>query len=113
MAAPLQDNRRIAKNTLSLYIRMFFVLVVNLYLLRVLLQTLGVIDYGTYTIVIGFVTMFGFFNTTLSSTIQRYYNYAGTQDGERGLQQVFSNSFYIHVLLAIVVLILLETGGLW
>lgn len=113
MAASLQDNRRIAKNTLSLYIRMFFVLVVNLYLLRVLLQTLGVIDYGTYTIVIGFVTMFGFFNTTLSSTIQRYYNYAGTQDGERGLQKVFSNSFYIHILLAIVVLVLLETGGLW
>ncbi len=113
MAASLQDNRRIARNTLNLYIRMFFVLVVNLYLLRVLLQTLGVDDYGTYTIVIGFVTLFGFFNTTLSSTIQRYYNYAGTKDGERGLQQVFSNGFYIHVLLAVVVLILLETGGLW
>ncbi len=113
MAAPLQDNRRIAKNTLNLYIRMFFVLVVNLYLMRVLLHTLGITDYGTYTIVIGFVTLFGFFNTTLSSTIQRYYNYAGTKDGERGLQQVFSNGFYIHVLLAVVVLILLETGGLW
>ena len=113
MATSLQDNRRIAKNTLSLYIRMFFVLVVNLYMLRVLLHILGVVDYGTYTIVMGFVTLFGFFNTTLSSTVQRYYNYAGTQDGEKGLQQVFSNGFYIHVLLAVVVLILLETFGLW
>lgn len=113
MPVSLQDNRRIAKNTLSLYIRMFFVLVVNLYLVRVLLQILGDIDFGTYTIVIGFVALLGFFNTTLSSTIQRFYNYAGTKDGERGIQQVFSNGLYIHIILAVVVLILLETGGLW
>ena len=113
MAAPLQDNRRIARNTLYLYIRMFLVLVVNLYISRVLLHTLNVVDYGTFTVVAGFVTLFGFFNATLSSTMQRYYNYAGTQDGERGLQQVFSNGFFIHVLLAVVVLILLETFGLW
>lgn len=113
MPISLQDNRRIAKNTLSLYIRMFFVLVVNLCLVRVLIHILGDIDFGTYTIVIGFVTLFGFFNTTLSATLQRYYNYAGTKNGERGIQQVFSNGFYIHIILALVVLLLLETGGLW
>lgn len=107
------NNKRIAKNTLYLYIRMLFVLLVNLYMSRVLLGTLNVTDYGTYVVVAGFVTLFGFFNTTLSSTMQRYYNYAGTQYSEAGLQEVFSTGCLIHLLVAVVTFAVLESFGVW
>lgn len=63
------DNNRIAKNTLLLFIRMLFVLIINLYTSRVILQSLGVTDYGVYNVVAGFVSMFGFLNATLSSSM--------------------------------------------
>lgn len=106
-------NKRIAKNTLYLYIRMFFVLIVNLYTSRVLLHALGVSDYGTFVVVGGFVTLFGFFNATLASTIQRYFNYEGTENNEDGVENIFSTGFRIHILIALVTIIALETIGLW
>ena len=74
------NNKRIAKNTAFLYIRMLFVLFVALYTSRVVLNTLGVEDFGVYNVVAGFVTLFGFFNATLSSSMQRFYNYEGIND---------------------------------
>lgn len=113
MSTTANSNKRIAKNTLYLYIRMFLVLIINLYISRALLQALGVSDYGTYVVVAGFVTLFGFFNATLASTMQRYYNYAGTQRGEEGLQEVFSTGCVIHLIIAGVTLIVLESFGVW
>lgn len=92
---------------------MLFVLVVNLYISRALLETLGVSDYGTYVVVAGFVTLFGFFNATLASTMQRYYNYLGTKDKEEGLGKVFSTGIYIHFLIAFIIVLALETFGVW
>ena len=83
------SNKRIAKNTAFLYVRMLFVLLVNLYVSRVLLDALGVTDYGIYVVVTGFVTLFGFVNATLASTMQRYYNYTGTQDAVNGIRNVY------------------------
>lgn len=108
-----QNNRRIAKNTSFLYIRMLFVLVINLYISRALLDNLGVSDYGTYVVVAGFVTMFGFFNATLSSTMQRYYNYIGTKGKQEGLKNVFSTGIYIHLTIAFIIVLALETFGVW
>jgi O-antigen/teichoic acid export membrane protein len=107
------SNKRIAKNTAFLYVRMLFVLLVNLYVSRVLLDALGVTDYGIYVVVTGFVTLFGFVNATLASTMQRYYNYTGTQDAVNGIRNVYSTGCYIHVLIALVALLLMETVGLW
>lgn len=107
------NNKRIAKNTAYLYARMFFVLVVSLYTSRVVLNTLGVSDYGVYNVVAGFVTMFGFLNATLSASMSRFYNFEGGQRGEEGVRNVYTAGFYIQILLSIVVLILLETFGLW
>lgn len=92
---------------------MLLVLVVNLYISRVLLETLGISDYGTYVVVAGFVTLFGFFNATLASTMQRYYNYLGTKNQKEGLEKVFSTGFYIHVFIALIIIIALETFGVW
>lgn len=107
------DNKRIAKNTIFLYIRMFFVLIVSLYTSRVVLNTLGVSDYGVYNVVGGFVSLFGFLNSTLSSSMSRFFNFEGGQRGEDGVRDVYTAGFWIHVILAVVVLIILETFGLW
>jgi len=107
------NNNRIAKNTFFLYVRMFFVLVVSLYTSRVVLHTLGVSDFGVYSVVGGFVSLFGFLNSTLSSSMSRFFNYEGGQRGEKGVRDVYTAGFWIHVLLAVVVLLLLETFGLW
>lgn len=107
------NNKRIARNTLFLYIRMFFVLIVSLYTSRVVLNTLGVSDFGVYNVVGGFVSLFGFLNATLSASMQRFFNFEGGQRGEEGARDVYTAGFWIHVLLSVVVLILLETFGLW
>ena len=65
-----ENNKRIAKNTLFLYFRMMFIIIVSLYTSRVILKTLGIEDYGIYNVVGGFVSMFGFLNTAMSATTQ-------------------------------------------
>lgn len=107
------SNHRIAKNTFYLYIRMIFVLVVSLYTSRVVLRTLGVMDYGVYNVVAGFVSMFSFLNTSLTGAVQRFYNFEGAKNGEAGIQKVYETSFYIQLLFSIAVLLVLETVGLW
>lgn len=107
------NNQRIARNTVFLYVRMFFVLIVSLYTSRVVLNTLGVSDFGVYTVVGGFVSLFGFLNATLSSSMSRFYNYEGGQRGDEGVSEVYTSGFWIHILLTVVILILLETFGLW
>lgn len=92
---------------------MFFVLLVSLYTSRVVLNVLGVSDYGVYNVVAGFVTLFSFLNSTLSASMQRFYNYEGGRRGNTGLKDVYYTGFYIHVLLAIVVFLLLESFGIW
>lgn len=106
-------NKRIAKNTLFLYIRMFLVLVVSLYTSRVVLKTLGIEDYGIYNTVAGFVSMFVFLNSTLSSSVQRFYNFEGTKLGREGYEKVYTTGIAIHVILIIILLFVLESFGLW
>ena len=107
------SNKRIAKNTLFLYVRMFIVLIVSLYTSRVVLNVLGVSDYGVNNVVAGFVTLFSFLNGTLSAAISRYYNYEGGRDGDDGFTRVYSVSIRVQAVLASAVFILLETFGLW
>ena len=113
MSNNTSNNTRLAKNTLFLYLRMFIVLVVSLYTSREVLHVLGVEDYGIYNVVAGFVSLFGFLNTTLASSIQRYYNYEGTKNGSRGYNKVYSTSIQIQFLLSIIILLLLESFGVW
>lgn len=107
------NNKRIAKNTFFLYIRMFFTLIVSLYTSRVVLQNLGIIDYGVYSTVAGFVSMFAFLNSTLSASMQRFYNFEGAKHGDDGYRKVYSAGILIHFIVMLIMLILLETFGLW
>ena len=107
------NNKTIAKNTAFLYIRMIVVLLVSLYTTRVVLRVLGVVDYGVYNVVGGFVSMFGFLNTSLVGATQRYYNFETSRNGIEGLRKVYTASLVIQSLLALVILFLLETFGIW
>ena len=107
------NNKRIAKNTLLLYVRMLFILAVTLYMSRITLNILGVDDYGIYNVVGGVVAMFGFINGSMSSATQRYITFALGKGDEWQLQKVFSTTLQIHVLIAFIIVILSETIGLW
>ena len=113
MAVNNTSNKRIAKNALFLYGKMLFVLFVSIYTTRVVLNVLGIEDYGIYNVVCGFVAMFGFLNTSLSNGIQRFYNYEFAQNGEEGLKRVFQTSLLIQLCLAILIVVLVETIGIW
>lgn len=107
------NNKRIAKNTLLLYVRTLFIMLVTLYTSRVVLNTLGVTDYGIYNVVGGVVAMFGFINGSMSSATQRYITFALGRSDMENLQKVFSTALQIHVLIAVLIIILGETVGLW
>ena len=106
-------NKRIAKNSLFLSIRMVVVLCINLYTTRAVLALLGVEDYGIYNVVCGFVSMFTFLNVSMSSCIQRFFSYElGKNEGE-DLNSVFCMAMLIQLILAVIVIVLCESFGLW
>ncbi len=107
------NNKRIVKNTLVLYIRMLFMMGITLYTSRVILNTLGVEDYGIYNVVGGIVTMFGVVNSSMSSATQRYITFALGKDDKRTLSSVFCTSLQIHTLIAGITVMLGETIGVW
>lgn len=107
------NNKRIAKNTMFLYIRMLFIMAVNLFATRVILDKLGAQDYGLYNTVAGFIGMLGFLNATLSSGTSRFLTFdLGLGDNKR-LSNTFCTTFYSHLALALVMVIIMETLGLW
>ena len=107
------NNKRIAKNTLMLYVRMLFSMIVSLYTSRVVLQTLGVEDYGIFNVVGGVITMFTFINAAMVSSTQRYLNFELAKGNSQRLRSVFNTSLQIHGLIAIAIIVLGETLGLW
>lgn len=108
-----QNNKRIAKNTLLLYLRMFFIMAVTLFTSRVVLKTLGVVDFGIYNVVGGVVAMMGILNGAMSVSTQRYLTFELGKNDILKLRQVFSMCLTIFALLSLVVLVLAETIGLW
>lgn len=107
------NNKRIARNTLLLYFRMLLTMAISLYTSRVILNTLGVENYGIYNVVGGVVAMFGFINGSMSSATQRYITFALGKGDMKRLQTVFSTTLQIHTLIAFLTVILGETIGLW
>lgn len=107
------NNKRIAKNTLLLYFRMLITMLVSLYTSRVVLQTLGISDYGLYNVVGGVVTMFTFINGTLATGTQRFLTFELGANNKEKLHKVFNTAMALHELLALVLFLLVETVGLW
>lgn len=109
----MSDNKRIAKNTLFLYFRMFLTMSLGLYSSRLILEALGIIDYGIYGVVGGIVTMFSFFNSAMISATERYLAFDIGKKNYEGLKKTFNSVLIIHFFIAILILILAETIGLW
>ena len=107
------NNKRIAKNTLLLYLRLILTMGVGLFTSRVVLNTLGVEDYGVYNVVGGVVAMFTLFTGSLSAAISRFLTYELGKGNVHKLNVVFSTSVTIQLVLAIMVCLLAEIGGVW
>lgn len=107
------NSKRIAKNTLYLYLRMLLVMFVSLFTVRIVLNALGAEDYGISNVVGGFVTLFAFLSSTLNSASLRFFSYSIGQKNYRKLSEYFTMSFWCYVLLAFIIIVLAETIGLW
>lgn len=104
---------KILKNTLFLYVRQVLIVFVNLYALRIVLNTLGVDDYGIFTVVAGFVTLLSFLPGTMASATQRFFSFALGQQDQDKLNKTFSANWLLYGLICLVILAVLETLGLW
>lgn len=108
-----ENNKRIAKNTLLLFFRMLLTMSVTLYTSRVVLNVLGIEDYGIYNVVGGVIVMLGFLNNSLSGASSRFITFELGKGDIGNLKQIFSIILFIHFSLAIIILLLGETIGLW
>ncbi len=113
MANNVGNYKRIAKNTMMLYIRMIFVTLVSLYTFRVLLAALGQEDYGLYNVVGGIVTMLSFLTHTLTSASQRFYSYYLGQRNFEQMSKIYSSTMLLYGAVIVIIVILAETLGLW
>lgn len=107
------NNKRIAKNTIYLYLRMLVTIVIQFYTARVVLNTLGVEDFGIYNVVGGVIVLFAFLNNAMSSSSQRFLSYEIGRKDEGMVQETFNTCVYCHTIIALILVILSETIGLW
>lgn len=107
------NNKRIAKNTILLYIRMLFLMLVSLYTSRIVLKVLGVEDFGIYNVVGGLVSMFSILSGSLSASISRFITYELGLGNQDKLKRIFSSAVTIQLILSGIIIIVAETIGLW
>ena len=108
-----ENNKRLAKNTIALYLRMFFMTGISLYTSRVILQVLGVEDFGIYNVVGGIIALFGFLSAALSGASQRFIAHALGGKNVEKQQLVFCTINMVHYILAAIIFVVGETVGLW
>lgn len=107
------NNKRIAKNTLLLYVRMLFLMVVSLFTSRVILNTLGVEDFGIYNVVGGIVAMFTILSGSLTSAISRFLTFELGKGDKEKLKTIFSTSVNIQLGLSAIIVLIGEVVGIW
>lgn len=107
------SNKTIAQNTIFLYFRMMLTMIISLYTSRVILQVLGVDDYGIYQAVGGIVGFLSFVNNALSTGSSRFITFGLGEGNVERLKNIFSTTLIAHICLALIIAILAETAGLW
>lgn len=107
------NNKRIAKNTIIMYFRLFFNIFIQLYTVPIVLRTLGVSDYGLYNVVCGITAMFTFIGGSMASGVQRFFSFAIGKNDEVKLKNTFDTTIYIFICMAVVAFVLFEIIGLW
>lgn len=113
MSTNSEANKRIAKNTMLLYIRMGVMMIISFFTARITLEALGVVDYGINNVVGGLVSMFSLISSSLSSSVSRFITFGLGKGDKKELNTIFSTSVNIHIILAIIVVIAIETIGTW
>ena len=113
MSESSQNNKRIAKNTLVLYFRMIFMMAVSLFTSRVVLNTLGVEDYGINNVVGGVVAMFSVLSGSMSSSISRFITFELGKGDKKRLKTVFSTGINIQLGMSLIILLVAEAAGVW
>lgn len=113
MPESVENNKKIAKNALYLYARMFLSMGVSLFTSRVVLNTLGITDYGIWNVVAGIIVMFSFLNTSMVACTNRFLSFELGKKDFCKLQKIFSTALNIHILISVIIIILGETIGLW
>lgn len=108
----IRNTKNIAKNTIFLYLRSIIVMAVGIYTSRVVLQTLGVDDYGVYNVIGGFVAMFSILSASLVNASQRFISYEMGK-AKPQTNRIFCGTLSIHLLLALIVFVAFETFGIW
>ena len=107
------SHKRIAKNTIALYIRGLISVCIGLYTSRVVIDTLGVDDYGVYGVAGGFVAMLAFINNAMAGATSRFITYEmGLGDRER-IRATFANALTVHIGIAVIVAVICEAVGVW
>jgi len=107
------NNKRIAKNAIYMYIRLLITTIVGLYTSRIILQKLGVVDFGIYGVVGSIVTIFSTLNSTMAIATYRYLNIAVGREEQELTKRVFSTSLCIHFAIAVILVIFAESVGPW
>lgn len=113
MSDNTEANKRIAKNTMLLYIRMGVMMIISFFTARITLNALGVTDYGINNVVGGLVSMFSLISSSLSSSVSRFMTFGLGKGDKKELNKIFSTSVNIHIILAVIVVIAIETIGIW
>lgn len=113
MVSTPENNKRIAQNTLLLYVRMLFMMIISLYTSRIVLNLLGVEDFGIYNVVGGVVAMFSVLSGSLSAAISRFITYELGIGNKKKLKSIFSSAINIQLCIGVVIIILAETIGIW
>ena len=108
-----EANKRIVKNTMLLYIRMGVMMIISFFTARITLEALGVDDYGINNVVGGFVSMFSLISSSLSSSVSRFMTFGLGKGDKKELNKIFSTSVNIHIILAVIVVIAIESFGIW
>jgi len=109
----LDNAKRIARNTIMLYIRMFFIMLIGLYTSRVILNVLGVSDYGVYNVVGGVVAMFSLLTTSLSSSISRFTTFELGRGDTTRLNKIFSTAINVQLIMSCIIVLATEIIGVW
>ena len=107
------NKRKILSNTIFLYIRLLFIMCINLYMVRIVLKILGETDYGIYNVVGGIVAMFSFLSSTMAGASQRFFSYELGREGKNNLKEIFAANVTIYAILAALLIVVAETAGLW
>lgn len=113
MADNLTANKRIAKNTVFLYVRMMITMIISLYTSRVILQVLGVDDYGIYQSVGGIVGLLSFLNGALSTGTSRFITFGLGEGNTEGLKKIFQTTLTGHLILSVIIVMIAESIGYW